>query len=342
MHPRDRPPGGATDRVPADREFQHPGPQPAADAGRAARIQGRLRRAAPDCQAVQGRNPVRLRHARHLRRGRGRAPGRVRTPLGAWRPELRAGVQRPGAGPHGQRPGRGVCAPQDPRRRARPEDGRTAVPQGPRHRHQADLRRQRLPRHLQLAACEPGGPARGAHHPHPGRRHPLRRRHAARAGRHRLCHRLRRRHRGLRPDCLPWSRRPRAKSTLGRRTAHLPRADERGLPEPVHADRAAKSVDPDQRGHGHRAACGAGDALPGRPATPRREPDRAHRRGRDGLGCARGRSGRAHAARQRELLVHRRQRARQAARVPALHRRAGRLHPALRRCRRRRLARLRD
>ncbi len=79
-------------------------------------------------------------------------------------------------------------------------------------------------------------------------------------GRHdHLRHRLRRHHRGVRPHRHPRRRRPAAPGQVGGRAAHLSRAADRGLPQPVHAGRAAQRRHVLQHPALHRAERGLGD-----------------------------------------------------------------------------------
>ncbi len=110
-----------------------------------------------------------------------------------------------------------------------------------------------------------------------------------------------------------------AEGEVGRRTGHLPRADDVGVPEPVHDHRAGQPVGAVEHDGVDRAA---------------RRLDRRHDRstcasttsttieptelGRDQVGTAQQRVRRPHADADRELVVHGRQRAGQAAGVPAL------------------------
>ncbi|UMG91288.1 NAD(P)/FAD-dependent oxidoreductase [Nocardioides sp. TF02-7] len=118
---------------------------------------------------------------------------------------------------------------------------------------------------------------------------------------------------------------------LGRRSRQLPGTGRARLPRHVRAQRAGQPVGARQHGADLRAAGRLGD----RAAGPRGRP----RRGGDGRGAGRlggaGRPDVGAAARQaHRLLVHRGQRARQAARLRDLRRRLPHLPAALRRRRR--------
>ena len=103
-----------------------------------------------------------------------------------------------------------------------PGHRRGAVPDRPRHRHQADVPRQRLLRDVQPAPRAPRRPAQAAdHHGHrEGDRHDRR---VVRVRRHRLRHRLRRHDRCHRRRRHHRPRRRDAEAEVGRRPGHLPR-----------------------------------------------------------------------------------------------------------------------
>ena len=152
-----------------------------------------------------------------------------------------------------------------------------------------------------------------------------------------LRHRLRRddrRHR-RRVDITGRGRRRRSKEKWAARPAHLPRPDDGRLPEPLHDHRPGQPV-----GAVEHDRCRSSSTSTGSPtasttcastASTTIEPT-ADGRGR--LGAARQRLRRHHALPDGQLLVHGRQRARQAAGVPALRRRRRRLPRGVRRGRR--------
>ena len=241
--PADRPAGGRADGLPAHRELHRPGPQRPGGPGAEARPQGRLRR-------HLGAGPVLRFRLRAVFPGKGRAgvfrggdrarthgplePGRVRDLAGQLRRHLR--LRR------GQRQGPEVSGRPDPGEGARPEDCRTADPEGLSVRLQARPAGLRLLRDVQPAARAPGRreiqPCRRDH----PRRAAADGRHGVRVRCHRLCDRLRRDDRGAEQDRHPGPGRAAAAGEVGRRATHLPGADERRIPEPVHDHRPAEPV----------------------------------------------------------------------------------------------------
>ncbi len=163
-----------------------------------------------------------------------------------------------------------------------PGHRRCAVPHRPRHRHQADVPRQRLLRDVQPAARAPGRPAQAADHDGHGEgdRHD---RGVVRVRRHRLRHRLRRHDRGHRRRRHHRSRRRVAEAEVGRRPGHVPRPDDRRVPEPVHDHRAREPVGAVEHGGVDRAARSTGSptAWPGC-ATTASTPSSRPRRPRPG------------------------------------------------------------
>ena len=120
--------------------------------------------------------------------------------------------------------------------RRRPGDGRDAVPEGPPVRHQAAVPRHRLLRDVQPAPRHARRPAQDAdQHDHRDRHRDHRR--DVRVRRHRLRHRLRRHDRRHRRRRHHRHGRRHAQGQVGARPAHLPRPDDRRLPEPVHDHR---------------------------------------------------------------------------------------------------------
>ena len=203
----------------------------------------------------------------------------------------------------------------------RRRDRRVAVPEGLLLRHQAAVPRHRLLRDLQPAARASGRPAQGPDHDDHRDRHRHGRR-LARVRRDRLRHRLRRddRRAGRRRHHRPGRRH--AEGEVGRRPDDLPRPDDGRVPQLLRHHRPGQPVGAVEHGGVDRAARRLG----------RRHASRT---------CGRGastRSSRPSTAEagwvqhvndcaditllpDGELLVHGRQRAGQAARVPALHRR---------------------
>ena len=204
------------------------------------------------------------------------------------------------------------------------------MPQGPLLRHQAPLPRHELLRDLQPAPRPPGRPAQDAprHDHRDGHRH---RRGVVRVRRHRVRHRLRRhdrRHRGGRHHR---PRRPVAGREVGRRPEDVPRPDLGRLPQPVPDHRPGQPLGAVEHGGVDRAARRVGERLHPLHARRGARRHRAHPAGRGRLGAARQRLRRHHAVPPGQLLVHGRQRARQAAGVPALRRRRRPLPQGLRR-----------
>ena len=111
---------------------------------------------------------------------------------------------------------------------------------------------------------------------------------------------------------------------VGGRAVHVPGAHDRRVPELLHAHRARQPFGAVEHGRIDRAARRLGGRLPRGHARRRLRDDRADHAGRSRLEPARPGLRRHHPASHRQLLVHGRQRPRQAARVPALHRRGGR------------------
>ena len=179
-------------------------------------------------------------------------------------------------------------AREDPRDRARPRGRGVAHADRPPVRLEAPLRRHRLLRDLQPAerhARRPeDDPDRRVH----ARRHPHNRR-RPRARRDRLRHGLRCDDRRLAQHRHPGQRRRLATRPVGRRTAHLPRADGRWLPEPLHHHRAGQPVGAEQHGHLDRAARGLARGVLHAPARERRRSHRTDRGVRGAVGTARHR-----------------------------------------------------
>ena len=128
-------------------------------------------------------------------------------------------------------------------------------------------------------------------------------------------------------DRHPRPRRGRAAATKwARRAAHLPRPRRRRVPEPVHDHRAGQPV-----GAAQHDRCRSSSTWTGSPTASRTcasaacDAIEADRRGRGRLGRPRQRGRQLHALPAGRLLVHGRQRARQAAGVHALHRRRRRV-----------------
>ncbi len=88
----------------------------------------------------------------------------------------------------------------------------------------------------------------------------------------------------LAADRHPRARRARARRQVGRRPAHLPRRDERGLPQPVHHHRPGQPVGDPEHGGVDRAACRMDRRLARRTRTARCRRGRAAARGRKGRG----------------------------------------------------------
>ena len=149
-----------------------------------------------------------------------------------------------------------------------------ADPDEPRLRHPPRAAGERLLRGLQPAERAPRRRPRDADRAdHPDRRQDQRRR---TRGRHdHLRHRLRRHHRRVRPHRHPRRGRPAAPGQVGGRAAHLSRPADRGLPQPVHAGRAAQRRHVLQHPALHRAERGLGDRA--HRAHARRRATRASR-----------------------------------------------------------------
>ena len=124
-------------------------------------------------------------------------------------------------------------------------------------------------------------------------------RRVVRVRRHRLRHRLRRDDRRDRRGRHHRPGRRDAEGQVGARPEHVPRADDRRVPEPVHDHRSGQPVGAVEHGGLDRAARRLDRRLPGAPARPRVRDDRADpdRRGR--LGAARQRLRRHHALSRR-------------------------------------------
>ena len=221
-----------------------------------------------------------------------------------------------------------------------PDGGRDAVAARPRLRHQATVPRHGLLRHVQPPERAPRRPPQDADRAdHRARRRDDRR--DRRGRRPRLRHRLRRDDRRHRRRRHHRPRRGHAEGEVGARAAHLPRADVGRVPQPVPDHRPGQPVGAVEHGRLDRAARRLDRRPPRRdaptPVSTRIEPTETAR-GR--LGAARQRLRRHHPPPDGELVVHRCQRARQAAGVPAVHRRRRRLPRHLRRRRRPRPARV--
>ncbi|MFD0471220.1 flavin-containing monooxygenase [Nonomuraea thailandensis] len=275
-HPGHRRAGRPGDGLPADAQLHHPGVEPAAPAGVRPLGEGELRR---DPQH-DARLPVRHRGVVQHRLGAGGvgagAAGRAGGALGARRAGLPRRLRRHGGGPAGQRARRRVRPGQDPPDRRGPAGGRAAVAPRPSDRHQAPVLRHRLLRHLQPAERAAGGrprdPDRGDHAD--GAAH---RRGRVRGGHHRLRHRLRRADR----RAARHRRHGRGRGFTAREVGgppHVPRPDDRRVPEPVHHHGPGQPVGAQQHVRLHRAARGLDRRLPAAP-------------GGDGRGRHRGRPG---------------------------------------------------
>ena len=270
---------------------------------------------------VAGRHSVPdLRVRRPATVGRGSA-GATRRRVGGRRAVRdHRGLQRRADQPDRQRGGRRLHPGQDPIDRERSRDGRRALPERSPLRHQATVSRHQLLRHVQPAARPPRRPAQAPDRDDHRERHRHRRR-SIRVRRHRVRHRfrrddgrprLRRHHRTRRRD---------AEGEVGPRAHHLPRPHHGRVPELLHDHRPGQPVGAVEHDGVDRAARRLGRRLPRRHARARRHHDRAHRDGGSRLGAARERLRRHHPLPHRQLVVHGRQRARQAAGVPALRRR---------------------
>ena len=108
---------------------------------------------------------------------------------------------------------------------------------------------------------------------------------------------------------------------MGGGSADLPRTDDGRLPKLLHHHRPRQPIGAREHGGVHRTARGVGERLPASHARARTRRGRAHRGSGGGLGPARQRLRGPHAVSAGTLVVHGRQRAGQATRVSALHRR---------------------
>ncbi len=307
--------------VPAHAELRRAGAQRAARAGGAAAHQGQLRGAAGPGQAGAHRLPLRHQAGPGAGRERGGAAAGVSGALAARRARLHRRVRGPAGQPRGQRHRGGVRPRQDPGD-GRGSRGRGAAAAALGRRLQAAVHRHRLLRDLQPAE-------RRARRRQPDadradqRAWRLRRRPRIRARRAGAGNRLRCDDRGAVADRHPGRRRRAAERALGGRATDLPRARDRGLPEPVHDHRAGQPFGAQQHAALDRAARGV-DRRSHRPrAGARPRPDRGDR-GRAGrLGRALQRGGRSDAVPHLQLLVRRGQRAGQAPGLHALPRLSG-------------------
>ena len=186
-------------------------------------------------------------------------------------------------------------------------------------RHQTAMPRHQLLRDLQPAPRPARRPAQGPDHHRDGNGYRHRRR-VVRVRCDRVRNRFRRhdgcpgggRHRGPR-----W---PHAQAQVGGRTEDLPRAHHGGVPQPVHGHRSGQPIGAVEHGRVDRATRRLDHGLCRRHAASGLHHDRADRDRRGGLGAARQRLCRHHAPPEGQVVVHGRQRARQAACVPAVHR----------------------
>ena len=257
------------------------------------------------------------------------------------RPRLPRRLQRPAPQPRRQRHRRPSSSARRSREIVEDPERRARAHARPGRRLQAALRRHRLLRDLQPAARAPRRPARDADRGDHARRDP----HDG-GGEYELDAivfatgfdamtgaLLAHRH--------PRPRRPEPPRRVGRRPAHLPRARRGGVPEPVHDHRAGQPVGAHQHDRVHRAARRVDRRLHRLPRRARARDDRGRRSTPqdawvDFVNAVAGFT----ALPDLQLVVPRRQRARQAAGLHA----APRLPPlrrAVRRGRRGRLRRLR-
>ena len=228
---------------------------------------------------------------------------------------------------------------QDPIDRGRPRDGRGALPERSPLRHQAAVSRHQLLRHVQPAARPPRRPAQAPDRDDHRDRHRHRRR-SIRVRRHRVRHRFRRDDGRPRLGRHHRARRRDAQGEVGPRPHHLPRSHHGRVPELLHDHRPGKPFGAVEHDGVDRAARRLGGRMPRRHARARRHGDRAHRDGGSRLGAARERLRRHHALPHRQLVVHGRQRAGQAAGVPAVRRRCRRVPGGVRRGQEQRLLRV--
>ena len=157
----------------------------------------------------------------------------------------------------------------------------------------------------------------------------------------RLRLRLRRDDRGDPGRRYPRAGGPVVAREVGRRAAHLPGTLDRGFPQPVHDHRPGQPLGAGQHDRLHRAARGLDRGLHRAPARAGSGRHRGDAGGGGRLGRSRQRTRRPDALPARRFLVRRGQRARQAAGLHALRRRAEHLRGAVRGGRRQRLRGLR-